>query len=77
AAHIAGDVGIRGLERRVEEALPKITAAPAWPGLRAELLLTEADGHDPIEALARATADPISTANDRPQSSPGGRDHRN
>ncbi len=64
ATHIAGDVGVRGLERRVEEALPTITAAPAWPGLRAELLLTEADGHDPIEALARATADPISTAND-------------
>jgi DNA primase catalytic core len=59
AAHIAGDVGLRGLERRVEEALPRITRSPAWPTLQAELLLVEADRHDPIQALARAVADPI------------------
>ena len=64
ASHIAGEVGIRGLERRAEEALPRITNAPAWPSLRAELLLVEADGRDPIQALARATADPISSAHD-------------
>ena len=59
AAHIAGDVGLRGLERRVEEALPRITRSPAWPTLQAELLLVEADRRDPIQALARAVADPI------------------
>ena len=64
ASHIAGDVGIRGLERRAEEALPRITTAAAWPSLRAELMLVEADGRDPVDALARATEQPISTAND-------------
>jgi DNA primase catalytic core len=64
AAHIAGDVGIRGLERRVEEALPHITSADGWPSLKAELLLVEADGADPIHALALATAEPVSTVQD-------------
>ncbi|MCA0295263.1 MAG: relaxase domain-containing protein [Actinobacteria bacterium] len=64
ASHIAGEFGIRGLQRRAEEALPRITTAAAWPSLQAELLLVEADGHDPIDALARATADPIGTAHD-------------
>ncbi len=64
AGHIAGDVGIRGLERRVEEALPHLTEATAWPSLKAELLLVEAEGADAIQALARATADPITTATD-------------
>lgn len=59
ADHIAGDVGLRGLQRRVEEALPRITRSPAWPTLQAELLLLEADRRDPIQALARAVADPI------------------
>jgi DNA primase catalytic core len=59
AAHIAGDIGLRGLERRVEQALPRITHSPAWPTLQAELLLVEADRRDPIQALARAVADPI------------------
>jgi len=59
AAHIAGDIGLRGLERRVEQALPRITQSPAWPSLQAELLLVEADRRDPIQALARAVADPI------------------
>jgi DNA primase catalytic core len=64
AGHVVGEVGIRGLERRAEEALPRITTAAAWPSLQAELLLVEADGRDPIQALARATEQPISTAHD-------------
>jgi DNA primase catalytic core len=64
AAHIAGDVGIRGLERRVEEALPHITSADGWPSLKAELLLVEADGGDAIQALAHATDEPVSTVQD-------------
>jgi DNA primase catalytic core len=64
ASHIAGEFGIRGLQRRAEEALPRITTATAWPSLQAELLLVEADGDDPIQALARATEQPISTAHD-------------
>lgn len=64
AAHIAGAVGIRGLERRVEEALPHITSADGWPSLKAELLLVEADGGDAIQALARAAAEPVSSVQD-------------
>lgn len=62
AEHLASDVGVRGLERRVEAALPGITQADAWPALRAELLIVEADGDDPILALTHATEEPLETA---------------
>lgn len=62
AEHLAGDVGVRGLERRVEAALPGITRADAWPALRTELLIVEADGDDPILALAHATEEPLEPA---------------
>jgi DNA primase catalytic core len=64
ATHTAGDLGVRALERRVEATLPGLTEAAGWQALRSELLLVQADGRDPIPALARAAADPISTAHD-------------
>ena len=62
AAHVAGEAGIRGLERRVDQVLPGLTRAEAWPALRGELLLVETDGRDPIDALSRACQQPLSTA---------------
>lgn len=64
AEHHAGDIGVRGLERAVDDALPRLTDATTWPALRAQLLLVQADGRDPIEALSRACADPLTTAHD-------------
>lgn len=62
ATHITGEPGIRSLERRVDQVLPGLSRADAWPALRAELLLIQADGRDPIDALTRAAKDPLSTA---------------
>ncbi len=64
AAHIAGDIGVRGLERAVDHVLPGLTKGASWPALRAQLLQVQADGQDPIDALGRACAQPLSTAHD-------------
>ena len=64
AAHIAGDIGVRGLERAVDHALPGLTRGASWPALRAQLLQVHADGQDPIAALERACARPLGTAHD-------------
>ncbi len=64
ATHIAGDLGIRALERRVEATIPDLTDAAGWPALRSELLMVQADGRDPVHALTRACAEPINTAYD-------------
>ncbi|HEY3410906.1 MAG TPA: AAA family ATPase, partial [Propionicimonas sp.] len=63
-AHLAGDIGVRGLERAVNNALPRLTDAASWPALRTQLLAVQASGHDPIEALAHACAEPLPTAHD-------------
>jgi DNA primase catalytic core len=62
ATHVAGDLGIRALERRVEATIPGLTDAAGWPALRSELLMVQADGRDPVHALTRAFAQPIKTA---------------
>ncbi|MEA5054415.1 MAG: transfer protein Tra, partial [Propionicimonas sp.] len=64
ATHTAGDLGVRALERQVDAVLPGLTDAAGWQALRSELLMVQADGRDPIQALARACADPINTAYD-------------
>jgi DNA primase catalytic core len=64
ATHVAGDVGVRALERAVDAALPRLTEAATWPALRSQLLMVHSDGRDPVEALARACADPLTTAHD-------------
>ncbi len=53
-SQLAGELGMRGLERAVEEAAPGLTDAPTWRALRAQLLAVQADDRDPIQALARA-----------------------
>ncbi len=63
-AQLAGELGIRGLERAVDEAAPGLTDAPTWPALRAQLLTVQADDRDPIQALARARIIPITDAQD-------------
>jgi DNA primase catalytic core len=63
-AHLAGELGVRGLERAVDHAVPGLTDAPSWPALRAQLLAVQADDRDPLQALARARIIPISDAND-------------
>ncbi|WP_428535300.1 MobF family relaxase [Propionicimonas sp.] len=47
-----------------ERLLPGLTAADAWPALLARLLTLNADNRDPITALARAAADPITAGRD-------------
>jgi DNA primase catalytic core len=64
ATHVAGDIGVRALERAVDDALPRLTEAATWPALRAQLLMVQADRRDPVEALARACAEPLTTAHD-------------
>lgn len=62
--HEAGEVGIRALERAVDAALPRLTDAANWPALRSQLLLSQAAGTDPIDALATACAQPLTGAHD-------------
>ncbi|PKQ24865.1 MAG: transfer protein Tra [Actinobacteria bacterium HGW-Actinobacteria-5] len=64
ATHVAGDIGVRALERAVDDALPRLTQAATWSALRAQLLMVQADQRDPVEALARACAEPLTTAHD-------------
>jgi DNA primase catalytic core len=64
ADHLASDVGIRALGRRVDAVLPGLTEAPGWQALCSELALVQADGRDPIAALSRARQDPLSTSHD-------------
>jgi DNA primase catalytic core len=63
-ASLAGELGIRGLERAVEEAVPGLTDASTWPALRAQLLTVQADERDPLQALARARVIPVSDGQD-------------
>lgn len=64
ATHTVGDIGVRALERQVETIVPGLTEAAGWQALQSELLTIQADGRNPAQALARASADPINTAHD-------------
>jgi DNA primase catalytic core len=61
---LAGELGIRGLERAVDHAVPGLTDALTWPALRAQLLAVQADEGDPMQALARARIVPVADAKD-------------
>ena len=63
-AHLAGELGIRGLERAVEDAMPGLIDAPTWPALRAQLLTVQADDRDSLQALVRARIIPVTDAQD-------------
>jgi ATP-dependent exoDNAse (exonuclease V) alpha subunit len=51
AEDLAGAQGVAALERAAEQAVPGLADEPAWPALRARLLLLRASGTDPIAEL--------------------------
>ncbi len=57
------DAGGR-LDEATEELIDGLTEAPAWPVLRAHLLLIAATGDDPLDALAAAARGELDTARD-------------
>ena len=66
AEHTAGPDTLTALDHTAEQVVPGLTQEPAWPTLRAHLLLTSAEGVDPEEALRTAAATrELDTATDR------------
>jgi DNA primase catalytic core len=51
AENLAGPQDVVAIEKAAEQAVPGLTDEPAWPTLRARLLLLAADGIDPIAQL--------------------------
>ena len=62
--HLVGELGIRSLERTIDEIAPGLTDSPTWPALRTQLLTAQADDRDPIQALNRAQIIPIAEDQD-------------
>ena len=56
AEHVAGSQVVAGLDRSAERLLNGLTAEPAWPTLRGQLLLLAAGGADPVAELFAAAA---------------------
>jgi DNA primase catalytic core len=54
AEDLAGAQGVAALEKAAEQAVPGLADDPAWPALRARLLLLGASGIDPIAELLSA-----------------------
>jgi DNA primase catalytic core len=54
AEDLLGEQGVAGLDRLGEHAMPGLTAADAWPTLRADLALLVVAGADPGPALTAA-----------------------
>ncbi len=54
AEHIAGPDLVGRLEQAAADLVDGLTHAPAWPSLRAHLLLISATGTDPVQALTEA-----------------------
>ena len=66
AEHLAGPQLMEGLELAADQMVPGLTDEPAWPSLRAHLLLFAADGEDPATQLAAAAAcGELDSADDR------------
>jgi DNA primase catalytic core len=63
AADLAGPELVEALNVAAEQIVPGLTDEPAWPTLRAHLLLVAAHGSDPVAQLA-AAAD-LNSADDR------------
>jgi DNA primase catalytic core len=53
AEDLAGAQGVAALERAAEQAVPNVADEPAWPALRARLLLLRASGIDPVAQLLK------------------------
>ena len=54
AENILGPGWGHDLDSAAEALIPGLPHAPAWPSLRAHLMLTQADGRDAVEALTQA-----------------------
>jgi conjugative relaxase-like TrwC/TraI family protein len=66
AEHVVGHLAAQALEDFANRLLPGLTDEPAWPTLRARLLLLAADGADPHQRLRTACkAAEIGSADDR------------
>ncbi len=66
AEHVVGQIAAHALEGFANRLLPGLTGEPAWPTVRARLLLLAAEGADPDERLRDACeASEISSADDR------------
>jgi conjugative relaxase-like TrwC/TraI family protein len=66
AEHHLGTSAVAHLETGADRTVPGIADDPAWPTLRAHLILLAADGEDPLAALhAAASARELDTADDR------------
>ena len=56
AEHLAGPHVVAGLDERADRLISGLTGEPAWPTLRAHLLLLAAAGADPVAELRAAAA---------------------
>ncbi|RNI24801.1 MobF family relaxase [Flexivirga caeni] len=56
AEDLLGEPAVSALEAGAERAVPGVTNEPAWPALRAHLILIGASGKDPIDTLQAAAA---------------------
>jgi DNA primase catalytic core len=66
AEDLAGRERVEALELAAEQIVPGLTGEPAWPTLRAHLLLLAAHGADPVAQLAAtACARELDSADDR------------
>ncbi|WP_345207195.1 MobF family relaxase [Fodinibacter luteus] len=66
AEHHLGTTALAHIETGADRLLPNIADDPAWPTLRAHLILLAADGADPLMAIkAAASARELDTADDR------------
>jgi conjugative relaxase-like TrwC/TraI family protein len=66
AEDIVGRTAVQALETSANQLVPGLTDEPAWPTLRAHLLLLAGDGADPHQRLRAAyDAKEISSADDR------------
>lgn len=54
AENLMGPTAVAELEKCADEVMPGVSAQPAWPALRAHLILLSAQGADPIADLQQA-----------------------
>ena len=66
AEDLAGPQAVAALEKAAEQAMPGLADEPAWPALRARLLMLGASGIDPIaQLLTKVDAREVDSAVDR------------
>lgn len=56
AESVVEDAVIQKLEDRADQVVPQITSQPAWPTLRARLIMAAVDGQDPLQLLKDTAA---------------------